>query len=179
MRSHVGGRKAYGTTPPPRPCQVRSSSGLESSVATAATKRPTTANRTRRRSPRKVRILQIEEYSNDSLARLESVLAGGLDVNQAPIHHTLAPMADARSRDQALAVAAHARRARGRAGIRLHPQGVLRDGHAAAPVLLHHPPVPAPLGPRDHLRDPGGGPPHLQLREAHSVGVGPIPSREH
>src|SRR4029077_1360520 len=131
MRSHVGGRKSYGTTPPTRPCQVRSSSGLDSSVATAATTSPTTATRIRRRRPRKVRILRIEEYSNDNLSRLEGVLADGVDGHKAPIHDALAAMAHTRSRDQAVAVAVDARRARSGARAGIHPEGFLRDGHAA------------------------------------------------
>ena len=60
MRSHVGGRKSYGTAPQTLPCHVRSSSGLDSSVATAATTSPITARRSNPRSPRKVRILQLK-----------------------------------------------------------------------------------------------------------------------
>src|SRR6266704_766036 len=84
MRSHVGGRKSYGTTPPTRPCHVRSDSGLASSVATAATTRPTTASRTRRRSPRKVPILQTESSPKITLHVLppwaRAVIFGALGV---------------------------------------------------------------------------------------------------
>src|SRR5437879_5734005 len=177
MRSQVGGRKSYGTTPPTRPCQVRSSSGLDSSVATAATTSPTTATRIKRRIPRKVRILRIEEYSNDNHSRLSTVLAGGVDGHKAPIHDALAAMAHTRSRDQAVALAADAGRARPGARTRLHPQGVLRDRHPARPVLLHHAAVPPPLAARDHLRHSWGRPPHLQLREADAIGAGAVSSR--
>src|SRR5437588_11387048 len=178
MRSQVGGRKSYRTTPPTRPCQVRSSSGLDSSVATAATTSPTTATRIRRRSPRKVRILRIEEYSNDNLSRLETVLAGGVDGHKAPNHYALAEMAHSWSRDQAVALAVDAGRARPGAWTCVHPQGVLRDRHSARPVLLHHSAVPASLAARDHLRQPWGRPPHLQLRQADAVGARAVSSRQ-
>src|SRR5437899_12633574 len=125
MRSQVGGRKSYGTTPQTRPCQVRSASGLDSSVATAATTSPTTTTRIKRRSPRKVRILRIEEYSNDNHSRLSTVLAGGVDGHKAPIHDPLAAMAHTGSRDQAVAVAVDAGRPRPGARACIHPQGLL------------------------------------------------------
>jgi hypothetical protein len=60
IRSHVGGRKSYGTRPNTRPSQVRWASGLASSVATAATTSATTASLIVRRSLCNIRILELK-----------------------------------------------------------------------------------------------------------------------
>src|SRR5260370_1605618 len=120
----------------------------------------------------------IEEQSNDNLARLETVPAGGVDGHQAPIEDQLAALAHAWSRDQALAAAAHGRGARGRAWLRLLPEGVLRERDPAGSVLLHNPSVLAPLGPRDYLRDSRPRSLPLQLRQADTIPPRPLPARQ-
>src|SRR5260370_7553093 len=77
MRCHVGGRKSYGTAPNTLPCHVRSAAGLDSSVATAATTRPRVTTRTRRRIPRKLRILQLKRSTRVTLHVFHTLFQAG------------------------------------------------------------------------------------------------------